>query len=86
MQAVMVESGGKTACYISDLMPTSAHIEVSWGMGFDLYPLETIESKKQYYARSIPEKWLTVFTHDPKMPWAYIERDATGKMTAREVG
>jgi len=86
MQAVMVESGGETACYISDLMPTSAHIEVSWGMGFDLYPLETIESKKQYYARSIPEKWLTVFTHDPKMPWAYIERDATGKMTAREVG
>ena len=85
MQAVMVESGGKTACYISDLMPTSAHIDVSWGMGFDLYPLETIESKKEYYARAIPEKWLTVFTHDPKMPWAYIEREATGKMVAREV-
>jgi hypothetical protein len=28
------------------------------------------------------EKWLTVFTHDPKMPWAYVEKDETGKMVA----
>jgi len=85
MQAIMVESQGKTACYISDLMPTSAHIDLTWGMSFDLYPLDTIESKKRYYAKAIPEKWLTVFTHDPKMPWAYIEKDALGKMVAKGV-
>ncbi len=71
-----------TACYISDLIPTTAHIDLTWGMGFDLYPLQTIESKKQYYAKSIPEKWLTVFTHDAKTPWAYVEKDALGKMVA----
>jgi glyoxylase-like metal-dependent hydrolase (beta-lactamase superfamily II) len=74
-----------TACYISDLIPTTAHIDLAWGMAFDLYPLQTIESKKEYYARSIPEKWLTVFTHDPKTPWAYVEKDETGKMVARAV-
>jgi glyoxylase-like metal-dependent hydrolase (beta-lactamase superfamily II) len=73
------------ACYISDLIPTTAHIDLTWGMGFDLYPLETIESKKRYYARAIAEGWLTVFTHDPKMPWAYVERDELGKMMARPV-
>jgi glyoxylase-like metal-dependent hydrolase (beta-lactamase superfamily II) len=78
------DSFGPTACYISDLMPTAAHIDLTWGMGFDLYPLDTIESKKEYYARAIPEKWLTVFTHDPKIPWAYIERDQSGKMVAKE--
>jgi len=83
MQAVIVESGGRTACYISDLIPTAAHIDVTWGMGFDLYPLQTIESKKQYYAKAIPEKWLTVFTHDAKAPWAYLEKDETGKMVAK---
>ncbi len=72
-----------TACYISDLIPTTAHIEVAWGMGFDLYPLQTIESRKQYYAASIPEKWLTVFTHDPKTPWAYVEKDEMGRLVAR---
>ena len=84
MQAVIVESGGHTACYISDLIPTTAHIDIAWGMGFDLYPLQTIDSKKQYYAKSIPEKWLTVFTHDPKRPWAYVEEES-GKMVARGV-
>jgi hypothetical protein len=74
-----------TACYISDLIPTTAHIDLTWGMSFDLYPLQTIESRKQYYAKAIPEKWLTVFTHDPKTPWAYVEKDETGKMVAREV-
>jgi glyoxylase-like metal-dependent hydrolase (beta-lactamase superfamily II) len=83
MQAVIVQSGGRRACYISDLMPTTAHMDLAWGMGFDLYPLQTIDSKKEYYARSIPEKWLTVFTHDPKTPWAYIEKDETGKLVAR---
>lgn len=82
MQAVILESGGKTACYISDLIPTTAHIPVAWGMGFDLYPLEVIENRKQYYSRAIPEKWLTVFTHDASTPWAYIGKDANGKLEA----
>ncbi len=86
MQAVIVESGGRTACYISDLIPTTAHIDLTWGMGFDLYPLQTIESKKQYYEKAIPEKWVTVFTHDPKMPWAYVEKDDSGKMVTRGPG
>jgi glyoxylase-like metal-dependent hydrolase (beta-lactamase superfamily II) len=76
---------GATACYISDLMPTTAHIDLTWGMSFDLFPQQTIESKKAYYAQSIPEKWLTVFTHDPKTPWAYLQKDEAGKMVAKGV-
>ena len=85
MQAVLVQSAGRTACYISDLIPTTAHIDLTWGMGFDLYPLQTIESKKHYYAKSIAEKWLTVFTHDPQTPWAFVEKDELGKMAAKGV-
>ena len=32
MQAVLVQSGGKTACYISDLIPTSPHLDLNWVM------------------------------------------------------
>ena len=86
MQAVIIRSGGQTACYISDLIPTSAHIDLTWGMAFDVLPLQTIESRKRYYAQSIPEKWLTMFTHDPNIPWAYVEKDEKRKIVAREVG
>jgi glyoxylase-like metal-dependent hydrolase (beta-lactamase superfamily II) len=85
MQAVLVTSGGKTACYISDLIPTSAHLDLSWGMSYDLYPLQTIDSKKKYYAEAIPEKWLTVFTHDPVTPWGYVEAGEKGKLVVRPI-
>lgn len=78
MWAVFIRSGGKTACYISDLLPTSWHLEPTWVMAYDLYPLETIENRKKYYAQAIPEQWLTLFTHDPKVPWAHI-REEGGK-------
>jgi glyoxylase-like metal-dependent hydrolase (beta-lactamase superfamily II) len=85
MQAVFVRSGGQTACYISDLIPTSAHIDLTWGMAFDLYPLQTIESRKQYYAEAIPARWLTVFTHDPTTPWGYVEKGEKGKLALAEL-
>jgi len=83
MQAIMIQSGGQTACYISDLIPTSAHLELNWVMGFDLYPVESIESRKRYYAQAIPGKWLTMFTHDPDVPWAVVEADEKGKLVAK---
>lgn len=86
MQAVVMISGGKAACYISDLIPTSAHIDLTWVMAFDLYPLDTIASRGRYYSQAMPEEWLTVFTHDDAVPWAYVEKDAAGKLVARVPG
>jgi len=82
MQAVMVKSQGKRACYISDLIPTTAHLDLTWVMAFDLFPLETIESRKRVYEYALPEKWLMVFTHDPLTPWAYLESPEPGKVVA----
>jgi glyoxylase-like metal-dependent hydrolase (beta-lactamase superfamily II) len=79
MQAVIVESRGKTACYISDLIPTTAHLDLTWGMGYDLFPLDTIESKKRFYAEAVPQDWLVVFTHDARTPWCYLEKKGEGK-------
>jgi hypothetical protein len=45
--------------------------------------VESIESRKRYYAEAIPGQWLTAFTHDPDIPWAWLEKDAKGKMAIR---
>ena len=86
MQAIMLESRGQKACYISDLIPTTAHLDLTWGMAFDLYPLETIENKKRFYAEAVPGKWLVIFTHDPSTPLAYIEEMPGKRYVARPVG
>lgn len=77
--AVHIESQGQHACFISDLIPTSAHLDVGWAMGFDLDPLRTIEERKRFYARALPEQWLVLFPHDHRRCMAMLEKDSTGR-------
>lgn len=74
LQGVLIHSQGETACYVSDLMPTHWHLKPSWVMGFDLYPLESIDNKHRVLERAAREHWLMVFTHDPEHAWGYVER------------
>ncbi|MHB1021303.1 MAG: MBL fold metallo-hydrolase [Acidobacteriaceae bacterium] len=84
LMAVHLESAGQHACYISDLIPTSAHLDVTWCMGYDLYPLTVIEQRKRFYERAIPEKWLVLFTHDHHTPMGYVEWNDKGKPVLKE--
>jgi glyoxylase-like metal-dependent hydrolase (beta-lactamase superfamily II) len=79
LMAIHVESAGQHACYISDLIPTSAHLDLPWGMGYDLDPLRNVEERKRFYARAIPEKWLVLFTHDHHTPMAHLVLNDKGK-------
>ena len=79
MMAVMLDSGGCRACYISDLIPTAAHLDVTWVMGYDLYPLTCIEQRNRFLSRAVPEEWLVLFTHDHNHPMGYVEIGAKGK-------
>ena len=81
--AVNIDSGSKRACYISDLIPTSAHLDITWVMGYDLDPLTCIEQRKRFYARAIPEEWLVLFTHDHHTPMAHIICNDKGKPMIR---
>jgi hypothetical protein len=53
--AVHIRSKGQHACYVSDLIPTSSHLDPTWAMGYDLDPVETIAQRKRFYSRAIPE-------------------------------
>jgi glyoxylase-like metal-dependent hydrolase (beta-lactamase superfamily II) len=82
--AINIDSGGKRACYISDLIPTSAHLDVTWVMGYDLDPLTCIEQRKRFYARAIPEEWLVLFTHDHHTPMGYVVVGDKGKPVLKQ--
>ncbi|MGA2834592.1 MAG: hypothetical protein ABSE55_16105 [Terracidiphilus sp.] len=84
MMAVYFDSGGRRGCFISDLIPTTAHLDLAWGMAYDLDPLTLIEQRKRLYARAIQEKWLVFFPHDHHMPFCHIELDERGKPAARD--
>jgi len=76
MQCVKLESGGKTAIFLADLIPTTAHLPLAWIMGFDLFPLTTLENKKKLLPQIAQRNWLALFAHDTKVRAAYLrERD-----------
>lgn len=81
MQGVRISSDGATAYFISDLVPTKAHLQYAWIMSFDLYPMETLENKKRLLPQLAREETLVIFPHDPATPWARLE-ERDGKISA----
>ena len=76
MQCVKLTGGGKTAIFLADLVPTTAHLPLAWIMGFDLFPLTTLENRKKWLPEIAKNNWLALFAHDPVIRAAYLrERD-----------
>ena len=72
---IYIESGGKTAVFTADLIPTTAHIDVPWIMGYDLYPMDTLEFKRAFVKEAIEREYLIFFEHDPHVAAGYIRAD-----------
>jgi glyoxylase-like metal-dependent hydrolase (beta-lactamase superfamily II) len=77
-QIVMIESGGRTAVFAADLMPTTAHVDVPWIMAYDLYPMETLAFKRRFVREAIDREYLIFFEHDPEIAAGYI-RESGGR-------
>ena len=75
-QSVLIRSGGETACFLADLIPTTAHLPLPWIMGYDLEPLVTLESKRSLIERAREEEWLLIFEHDPEVAWGRLDPTA----------
>jgi glyoxylase-like metal-dependent hydrolase (beta-lactamase superfamily II) len=76
MMCLLLKGGGKTVFFTADLIPTAAHVPYPWIMGYDLYPLTTLENKKKWIPRAAREGWLVIFGHEPETPAGYLrEKD-----------
>jgi len=75
-QIVWIESGGRTAVFAADLIPTVGHVDEPWIMGYDLYPMDTLAFKRAFVREAIDREYLIFFEHDPKIAAGYIrEKD-----------
>jgi glyoxylase-like metal-dependent hydrolase (beta-lactamase superfamily II) len=83
MMVVLLHSGGATWCHLADLAPYAAHVTPTWVAAFDLFPLDTIQSKNELFQRAAADGWWCSFGHDPKIGFARIgHRD--GKFSLAE--
>ena len=77
-QGVLVDLGEETLCYLADLVPTAAHVQLPWIMAYDLEPLVTLAEKERWLTRAGEEGWLLVFEHDPVIGAARARPAARG--------
>lgn len=85
MAIVTASSRGRTFCFFSDLAPTTAHLTPTWVMAFDLFPLETIDSKQRWLGQAAREGWICGFAHDPEVAFARVESHKAGYVAAGEI-
>ena len=81
-QLIAIESGGRRAAFVADLIPTRAHVPDAWIMGYDLYPMDTLDAKKTFVREAIEREILVFFEHDPAVAAGYIT-DTDGKRAVR---
>ncbi len=74
-QIVTVKSGGLTACFLADLVPTPLHLKTHYVMGFDLDALTAMKNKERVLKQAQAENWLLIFEHSPGVKAGYLSED-----------
>jgi methylmalonyl-CoA epimerase len=83
-QVVFIRAGGRTAVFVADMIPTTAHLRDPWVMGYDLFPMETLAFKQRFIREAIDGEYLICFEHDPDVAAGYI-RETDGKRFVEQV-
>lgn len=60
----LIRYQNKTLAYVSDLIPTTAHILPAWNMAYDTRPLITIEEKTAFLDEALDKGYGLFFEHD----------------------
>jgi len=77
-QMVVVESGGETLVVPTDLLPTASHLPLPFVMGYDLFPVATLEAKRQLLHAAVERGWRILFYHDARTPVGRVRREGDG--------
>ncbi|HWB24461.1 MAG TPA: MBL fold metallo-hydrolase [Chitinophagaceae bacterium] len=65
MMLPQIQYKSKTLVYMADLLPSTAHIPIPYVMGYDMFPLTTLNEKKTFLKEAVEGDYVLFFEHDP---------------------
>ncbi len=77
--------GAARGLFFADLVPTRAHVPTPWVMGYDLFPVTTMETKEIWLDRAREGSWTCIFEHEADRPVARLAEDPRGRLRAEPV-
>ncbi len=84
-QNVLIADEKSALYHPGDMIPTSTHVQLPFIMGYDNYPLVTLEEKKSILRRAVERDWLLFFEHDPNVAASRIMRTEKGFKAGKPV-
>jgi glyoxylase-like metal-dependent hydrolase (beta-lactamase superfamily II) len=83
-QTVRIFDGNGALWFPADLIPMSSHVPLPYIMGYDLFPVTTLEEKKRLLPQAASEQWVVIFEHDPGVPASRLTTNEKGHIVKGE--
>ena len=65
MMLPQIQYKGRTIVYMADLLPSVGHIPMPYVMGYDMFPLLTMEEKAAFFKEAVDNEYILFLEHDP---------------------
>jgi len=78
MMLPTVQYKGRTIVFMADLLPSVGHIPLPYVMAYDMFPLQTLNEKKDFLTEAQQEDFVLFFEHDPKVECCTLQLTEKG--------
>jgi glyoxylase-like metal-dependent hydrolase (beta-lactamase superfamily II) len=78
MMLPQIKYKDKTVVFMADLLPSAGHIPIPYVMAYDMFPLTTLNEKKNFLADAIKNDYILFFEHDPQYECCNLQKTERG--------
>jgi hypothetical protein len=78
MMLPKINCNGKTVVFMADLLPSVAHIPLPYVMGYDMFPMTTLEEKETFLAEAVEKDFILFFEHDHQIECCTVQKTERG--------
>jgi glyoxylase-like metal-dependent hydrolase (beta-lactamase superfamily II) len=78
MMLPQIQYKGRTLVFMADLLPSQGHIPLPYVMGYDMFPMTTLQEKKLFLEEAVDNNYILFFEHDPKVECCTLQRTEKG--------
>ena len=78
MMLPQIKYKDRTVVFMADLLPSHGHIPIPYVMGYDMFPLTTINEKRSFLKEALEGDYILFFEHDPVYECCNLQQTPRG--------
>jgi glyoxylase-like metal-dependent hydrolase (beta-lactamase superfamily II) len=78
MMLPQIKYKDRTIVFMADLLPSAGHIPLPYIMGYDMFPLQTLNEKKSFLNAALEKDYILFFEHDKDIECCTLQQTERG--------